>query len=677
MSYFDVLELREYCRAAMMMSSVLCVKNFTVAEASNSQNYFVKDKMAYTEDNVLIYNIFVYSIPKKFNEDDVRCYFSKFGKVSNVRLVPDRKRSRRAAPKVGFVNFAEPAGAFSALRKGNHRLQGSRIGVKAGDSWNQPDAEKACSQKPNETDAASTSAESKQKNKSEEVKPAATPTYHAASVEGLNVLALNDDCLEMICRLLELRDQVRFARVCQRFQDVFKMFSKHEFKNFDLYKMSGMTLWEIRDFFRFAGENIEHVAGNIPFKNRERIIEFIRIFCSNLKRISLDDSKMRPECLKKLLRNFPLLKDLNLHDCSLNDSSVQTLHHLDKLESLALSENYELTGKFISGLVQLKALNLYGCSNIQTTNLIEICKAMQNLKTLDIRRCERLSIAFFDAMPEHCQQLEVLKMSCPDFSYEKVASLPRLKQLELLRHSSGFISNTRLFVELVAQKADQLETLKIVAKNSLTAEHVNLISDLKKLKTLFCANNQAVDDDALRKFCKLDQLEELTIKSCGDITNEGLLRLLRCCRHLRHINIQFCKKITLEFISKAITILKDRTDRPKAPLIILVYGTSIDNYGLSACQEYKAAEKESLMKVVFHALNIDLGLDDGVDIYDIWDGDGWLDDDDDDDDDYDPTDEDDDFYFPDSDMDDDDINFAYNMFGQIYPHGFDIDDVIW
>nr|XP_014085654.2 F-box/LRR-repeat protein 7-like [Bactrocera oleae]XP_036231123.1 F-box/LRR-repeat protein 7-like [Bactrocera oleae]XP_036231124.1 F-box/LRR-repeat protein 7-like [Bactrocera oleae]XP_036231125.1 F-box/LRR-repeat protein 7-like [Bactrocera oleae] len=625
-------------------------ENFAVAEDADNQNFFIKHNKAYTEDNVLIYNIFVYSIPKQLTEKNVRDYFSDFGNVLDVKLVADKKRNRRAALKVGFVNFSEPESACCAL-KNNQRLHGLRIGVKAGDSWNQPNAEKACSVKVRNTWI--------------------QPSFVSLPTEGINILSLNDDCLEIIFGLLELKDQVRFARVCKRFQYVFQIYCKREYKNFDLDKMSGMTLWEIRDFFRFAGGNIESILGVVPYKSRERIIEFIRTFCTELKIIKLDESKMRAECLKKLLHRFPLLHALTLRDCYLSDSSIHTMTHLKHLETLELTENYELTGKFINKLVQLKTLNLYGCCNIQTTHLINICESLPNLKSLDIRRCERLSPTIFHVMIKHCKELEILKLSCTEFPYERVALLPRLKKLELLYYSYYGTSQKSLLAELVAHKADQLEVLKIVAKNSLSTEHVNLISQLRQLKVLFVANNSAVNDDALHIFCKLQQLEELTIKGCSNITNRALLRLVKSCQKLRLLNIQFCKKITIEFLIETIRILK-ATDQRKKPLLLVVYGTSMDYYSVSECGEYKEAAAQALVKVIFLASNQDLGLEEGVDIYNILDGDHWIDEDDD------PTDDDadDDFDFADSDMDQDDINFVYDVFG-IYPHDHDINDIIW
>uniref|UniRef100_A0A0A1XGF6 Putative RNA-binding protein EEED8.10 n=1 Tax=Zeugodacus cucurbitae TaxID=28588 RepID=A0A0A1XGF6_ZEUCU len=662
MSFLDILQSREYSRSSIMMSTLL--SNITFTEDVDNQNFYIKENNAYTEDNVLVYNIFVYSIPKQLTEDDVRRYFSKFGNVLDVKLVADKRRSRRAAPKVGFVNFAASESACSALRKNNHRLQGVRIGVKPGDSWNQPNAEKACGSRENDNNVATTSKQTKKHVQQ-------STTKDAIATNSTHMLALNDDCLESIFGFLDLKAQVRFARVCQRFQDIFQIYCKREFKNFELHKMCNMTLWEMRDFLRFAGDNITSITGKVPYKNRERIMDFIRTFCVKLKCIKLDNSKTRNECLKKLLRGIPQLQELTLRDCALTDNSIQTMTHLKHLETLELAENYELTGKFISKLVQLKVLNFYGCSNIQTFHLVDICKTLPNLKSLDIRRCERIAPTLFDIMVKHCKELEILKMSCPEFPYERVAFLPSLKQLELLYYSWCSASQKRLLAELVTHKADQLEVLKIVAKNTLCTEHIELISQLRQLKVLFASNNPSVNDDSLVMLCKLQQLEELTIKGCSNITNQSVIKLVKSCQSLRHLNIQFCKKITIEFLLETIRFLKT-TEKRKKPLVLVVYGTLIDHYGVSACDEYKEAEAQSLIKVIFHASNVDLGLDDGVDIYDIWDGEQWNDDDDG------PTEDDDeDIYFPESDMDDDDIDFAYDIFGRIYPHGHDINDVIW
>lgn len=230
--------------------------------------------------------------------------------------------------------------------------------------------------------------------------------------------------------------------------------------------------------------------------------------------------------------------------------------------------------------MQVKVLNLYACYNIQTSYMMDICEAMSNLRSLDIRRCERFSASFFRVMIKQCKNLEVLKMSCPQFPYENVTSLPQLKHLELINFSPHEMSE-RMLAALVAHKADQLEILQIVAKNTLSIKHIDLISRLRQLKVLFAANNVAVDDDALIMFCQLQQLEELIIKGCSNITNRPLLGLVRSCQKLRVLNIQFCKQITIEFLIETIKFLQTTEERKK-PLILVVYGTAMDYYSVSA-----------------------------------------------------------------------------------------------
>lgn len=536
----------------------------------SSEVFFMPDKKAYTKDNILIYNIFVYNIPRWVKVPDITRYFSKFGVISEVRLVDDKKESRHSSPAVGFVNFVDPESAYTVLTKSNHRIRGSRIGVKAGNSGNQSGAEKAHSQVVRGSQQKKAKASNAQQKKAK--------ASNVGTKLRLNILSLNDDCLEIICGLLELRDQLRFARVCNRFQEIFKMLSKRAHKRFEFRKAIKLTLCDISDFFRLAGKNIETVSGEVPEKNRKRIITFIRTCCVNLKQLKLINSRMTPDCLKELLRSFPLLEELYLHNCGIRDLSIKSLQYLTQLESLTLSGNSDLTGKFMNSLVKLKVLDLYGCTNIQTSNLVEICRSRPNLKSLDIRHCEQLSPIFFDTMVEHCQQLEILKMSNPDFPYEHVTLLPRLKHIELLLHS---VSHTQIFLKLVENKSQQLETLKIYGKNSIKPQEINFISQLEKLKSLYCINNQAINDNALRKLGQLEQLEELVIKHSGNITNKALIELLRRCKHLRHLNIHYCKKITCEFVLEAINILKERKDKSQLPLVIFVYGTSIDKYGMS------------------------------------------------------------------------------------------------
>ena len=104
-------------------------------------NYSIDaDGLAYTEDKVLVYNVFAGLIPRKTTPEQTQSYFDTFGNSKSIRLMVDkRKKNRDNAPKMAFVNVELASDAAKALQKPKHSLNGKRIMVNACDSWNQPD----------------------------------------------------------------------------------------------------------------------------------------------------------------------------------------------------------------------------------------------------------------------------------------------------------------------------------------------------------------------------------------------------------------------------------------------------------------------------------------------------------------------------------------------------------
>ncbi|XP_004537284.1 F-box/LRR-repeat protein 4 [Ceratitis capitata] len=396
--------------------------------------------------------------------------------------------------------------------------------------------------------------------------------------DAAKILSLDNDCLEKLCSFLPFIDQVRFGHVCQRFRYVIEGIFQRRFKECvldDLIDiMIQMKLKELRNFFRLAGPQLESLSSRTPFIDRSRSLELIAPFCTQLKA-------------------------LNLSGCFLNDDSIRFLQSLKKLEVLTISANREITGAYINNLLTLTELDLYGCIKVETPHLIAVFKALPNLRLLDIRDCMRMLPELFSEMANHCQSLEVLKMSCPKFSYAAVASLPKLKELVLLDRHRWATTRACLFEELSVRKTKQLESLEIHTRNSLSGEHTSLIAYLKGLKTLVIEQNTAVNDHALSKFCELKKLEILVVKKCADITNKAVLNLLRNCPVLRHLNIQLCYGITTPFVIELISILKAEEGVRKKPLVVLVFGTKIDKEKLLQNATYIEAVEQLLIKVVF------------------------------------------------------------------------------
>ncbi|XP_004537174.1 F-box/LRR-repeat protein 7 [Ceratitis capitata] len=388
-----------------------------------------------------------------------------------------------------------------------------------------------------------------------------------------NLLSLDNKCLERICSFLSTRSLVRFAKVCPRLYDIVQGHCISRYKTCEFFNVSKMTLPEIVRFFLLAGAGIESLERYAAIKHRDIVIDLMATYC-------------------------PQMKTLVLINCDLDDNSMSILKNLKTLQTLTLASSARLTGKHINNLVHLTHLNLYNCSNMRTSHLIQIFKDVPNLRALDMRECRQMTPELFTEMVKYCKQLEVLKTSCPEFPYSCVAILPNLKELVLSEYIPGATTQIVLLQELVANKAKQLEVLEIYSENSLNFEHVSLISKLKHLKVLNVANNQVVNDDALVKFGKLKQLEVLTIRRCVSITNQGVLKLLQSCSLLYRLNVQYCTKITNEFVINVIPVLSDnRSHNRKKPFLLLVDPELLDEKTLALFKQYTIAVKEFLIKI--------------------------------------------------------------------------------
>uniref|UniRef100_W8CDM9 F-box/LRR-repeat protein 2 n=1 Tax=Ceratitis capitata TaxID=7213 RepID=W8CDM9_CERCA len=393
------------------------------------------------------------------------------------------------------------------------------------------------------------------------------------------MLSLNNDCLERIFSYLDLPEQIRFARINQRFREGFKEYAKRAHKVCDLYKISLMSIYDIREFFQLAGENIQKITRETEFRTQNSMFPWLGEFCTQLR-------------------------ELNLSNCSLNDESIIWLQNLNNLEILAIANNREISGTYLSGLVHLTELNLCGCIHVQQEALIEMFKALTKLKRLDIRGCLAITSEFLPALTTFCRELEVLKMSCSRFSYEFLALLPRLKELMLLDRIFSPTRKTRLLDALVAIKSNQLESLEMYQTDSLHDIHFTFISQIRSLKKLAIDFNAGLIDSVLNKFGNLKQLETLSITGCKNMSAQGLLNLLRNCPRLHSLNIQHCDNIETKFVLDVIPILHDESAEREKPFKLFVFETRIAQVQLAEKAHYLEAVEKSLIKIVFN--NVDL-----------------------------------------------------------------------
>ncbi|CAD6992083.1 unnamed protein product [Ceratitis capitata] len=202
----------------------------------------------------------------------------------------------------------------------------------------------------------------------------------------------------------------------------------------------------------------------------------------------------------------------------------------------------------------------------------------------------------YEALLKYCQQIEVLKLSCPKFSYACLASLPRLRELFLVDGAPKGATKLCLYQQL-AHRPRQFEVLNIRSNSSLTAEHLTLISQLQSLRELTLSHNLVVNNDGLAKLCKLRNLEVLGIKGCMCISAKGLLKLLQHCTKLHQLNIIFIRNITCKFVLDSIPILWRTYNERKRKFVLLAFNTNIQEKSLRDEVQYLEAVEKSLIEV--------------------------------------------------------------------------------
>lgn len=190
--------------------------------------------------------------------------------------------------------------------------------VRACDSWHQPDAQPSA---------------------------AAVTAGDDATTNDASILNLNDDCLDVIFKNLEMLDQVNLAQCCSRLKGVFAMRAKVEYKILDLEDLEFLTLWQARQFLQMAGPQIEKLEGRATYNHFKRVVKFLGIYCTNVKSIGITSKRLTANNLRRLLKNMSLVEELRLNDAYLKDGCILVFRKLKHLKVLAIEENYHLTGK--------------------------------------------------------------------------------------------------------------------------------------------------------------------------------------------------------------------------------------------------------------------------------------------------------------------------------------------
>ncbi|KAM7344478.1 uncharacterized protein ACRADG_011203 [Cochliomyia hominivorax] len=507
----------------------------------NVGRYNIVDDQAFTEDNIIIYNLFISYLPKNVTTAEISKYFKQFGKVLNVKCI---------ANKIGsncFINFADPRVAARVLQRRRHVIRNSKIHLKPSFSYYQPDGQRIIAQL--------------RKKLNNDVVNNDTASFSSCNnsittEQSALILTLNDDCLEYICKQLKPKDQINFALTCQRFCNIFKMISSVQYTNLSTDFFTDMTLWECRIFLEIVGPQVKILILEFWIEHREKIyINFFTSLCRNVEKLVIL-CPIEINSLRKMFGTMKNLKELEL--IYLNDNMISNLKQLKNLKCLSITNNNEITGKNIHLLQDLEKLSLIECINIKPGHFRKICENLRNLQLLDIRSCQ-FEFDVFKYILEYLTELKTIKFTPNNQNFNCLAELPKLKHLEMY-NCKNYVVMEEFVKNLVKYKAEKLETFKLFESPSGNFNIAPLLSQFKHLKVLYIEHD-TFDDDALQNISQLAELEDISFVSCKQITDKGVLNLLQHCLKLKELDLPYCISITPDFINGAIKLLKEQRDR--------------------------------------------------------------------------------------------------------------------
>ncbi|EDW85703.1 uncharacterized protein Dwil_GK23215 [Drosophila willistoni] len=486
-------------------------------------NYYIKNNLCYTEDDILVQELYLHNIPAELKEHELLHHFNSYGNVVRLELFDKvkrrpfyntslKKRSGKLLLRTGCVLFANPLDAAKVLLSRVHHVNEHRFHVKASDSWLQPEAYGP----PN------------------------------GEKEQSLIREIPDDCLIRILEFLPLIDQLHFLRYCTPFRDVHQLDTRTLQKTVDFKIFNSLTIWDIRDYFFIFGRNIERLKGSIRLSARcGRFYKFFGSSCVNLKSLELSDTFLSARNTFEMFANTNKLERVELSNCELTDESMGALRNLKNLKWLSLANNFQLSGGLPELPISIETLSLCECGiGLLSDDSITIWKALPKLKKLNIQRIRTIHTYIYD----YLNSVETLRCSIYEQTdYKKIAKLPNLRRIQIADSPHEIIFG-KLLNQLVAKKARQLEELEIWDPRKITNEMLMQIAKLTGLRRLHFWQALDINDDVLKEFTKLKELEHIFLRDCTHVSDSGVGHLILGCPKLREVYLTRCSKITENLI---------------------------------------------------------------------------------------------------------------------------------
>ncbi|XP_037956199.1 uncharacterized protein LOC119685870 [Teleopsis dalmanni] len=347
----------------------------------------------------------------------------------------------------------------------------------------------------------------------------------------MDILILNDYCLEEIFKYISVEEQISNTSVCIRFKNIIEGLWRRNTKKTTI-RCDKFSDTQIDSYFSQIHHNLEEAEFNLLSEsNIETLKKFVypkvtELTCStsHKKRGESDEVTMM------ITKSFPNLTKLCLES--------------------------RITGKYIGSLTNLEDLDLSCCEYLHTSHLSSVFSKS---------KLKKLTILFYGYSTtldlnlremKKCTKLEELTMD----DHHLIMFMDILLSFINLRKLSCY---TRDYTEYLLSKLADYFTNKIKAVyiNNCFWGRNTIVSSLREmvnLEKLYLFDDDLEDSNMENIAQGNRKLREFHFVDCKYETEYGILNFVRCCNTLEVLNLYGTQITNKEFVQRLNGIINGR-----------------------------------------------------------------------------------------------------------------------
>ncbi|KAK2352523.1 F-box/LRR-repeat protein [Trifolium repens] len=279
--------------------------------------------------------------------------------------------------------------------------------------------------------------------------------------------------------------------------------------------------------FRINDQSLFHLFSNC--KNLEEVIMF---WCDEITSLGLATA----------LRERPTLRSLSFSSTGVKEV-FPTSQHVDSLVSLKGLTCLELRCLVISDEL-LYSIAREGLP--LTRFVLLLCTGYQGR----IQKTERVGYAGIICLLSKCQRIQHLDLQYTDFLVDQHVLELSSFLVELVSIDLSYCGQlTKRALLALARNCPSLSEIKMekIGGNIIgNSDSLVEFGVYPQLKSLYLGENSWLSDEIIKMFDSIfPNLQLLDLKSCKQISDEGICQVLKKCCKIRHLNLTDCSRVKL------------------------------------------------------------------------------------------------------------------------------------